>query len=109
MVARARATAGERVVAALGLEPSPATRDALYAGGLDLIIARAPLALAAEGRGWADPTFVLPGGREASEPDRLQLGIVNLAGATGRALPLSAQGRTWEVLGRVRRSRRSAR
>lgn len=98
VLAQVRVAAGERAVAVLGIEPSPATRDALYAAGVDLLIARAPLALAAEGRGWADPTVTLPGGAEAPQSDRLQLALVNLASATGREMPLSAQGRTWEVL-----------
>ena len=83
----ARRGAGEDAfVCVLGLG-DPGDLPGLYEAGADLVVSDLHERLAAEGRPWADPALVA-GGLTELEP--LRLALMNLATATGAALPLSA-------------------
>lgn len=60
----------------------------LFAEGVDTVDSSSSLRLAADGRLWTDPALTL---KDATPTERLHLALVNLAAATGRALPLSTQ------------------
>ncbi len=63
--------------------------DMLFKAGVDSVDSSSYVKLAADGRLWSDPDYLI---KDPSPTDRLHLALCNLATATGAAMPLSSVG-----------------
>jgi helicase len=66
---------------------NPDLTGILFSEGIDSVDSSSYIRLAADGRLWSNPDFQLI---DATPTERLHLALLNLAAATGRALPISA-------------------